>query len=198
VNTACDQGQLDALPPRAGFLPPWNDGYREPWLAATRRAATFLVGFHDFYARPAPSSGDAAGLERFQKITRARLAPPEGNPPGYTALDRARLRILEQIGRAYQALHPPLFWAGLAGTLALLLIRRGRSDRAGLIVFQLALAGTVGATLGAIALIHVSSFPTIITGYFHGSYPLVLCFTATGLAGAFDLLAAGRGTNRAA
>jgi len=197
VNGACERGLLDALPPRRGFLPPWNDGYRTPWLNASRATAGFLIGFESFYARPAPSSGDAAGLELFQKTTRARLAPPEGRPPGYTALDRARLRILEHIGRTYQALHPPLFWAALAGFLVLM-VWPGRVGRAGLIGFQLALAGTVGATLGAIALIGVSSFPTIITGYFHGSYPLLLCFTATGLAGAIDLLGAGHGRNPAA
>jgi hypothetical protein len=187
VNAACDDGRLDSRPRRSGFLSPWDESYRGPLLAAFQRGAVFLTRFDQFYARPGPSTGDEQGLELFRAITRARLSPTEGNPPAYTATQRAQLRVLEGIGRGYQAAHPFLLWAAFAGTL-LLAAWPGRDERRPLLALQAALAGTVILTLAAIALIHVSSFPALITGYFHGSYPLMLGFTAAGLAGAIDFL----------
>jgi hypothetical protein len=187
VNAACDDGRLDARPRRSGFLPPWNEGYRAPWLTALRTGAGFLTTFDQFYARPGPSTGNEKGLALFREITGARLAPPEGSPPAYTPMQRAQLRILEGIGRGYQVVHPPMLGIAIAASL-FLAVWSGRGERRPLLVLQAALAVTILLTLAAIALIQVSSFPAIITGYFHGSYPLMLCFTAAGVSGLADFL----------
>ncbi len=180
INAACNDGRLDALPPRSGFVPPWNPAYRRPWLDAVASGFKFTISFDQFSARAEDSSGDEESLELFRKYTGAKLAPAKGQPWDYTSLERARLRGLESIAKIYQQTQPWLLVIGLLGTLAIF-AWPDRQERIALGCIQAALAGTVGLSLAAIAFIHVSSFPAIITGYFHGSYPLVLGFTVFGL-----------------
>ena len=187
VNAACDQGRLDALPARSGFVPPWNPAYRKPWIDAVGTAVHFMISFDQFNARAEPSSGDEESLALFKEYTGAKLSPLRELPRDYTVLERARLRGLDFIAQIYQKNYSWLFWAGIAATLAVFVFGN-RKQQIILLSVQAALAGTVLLSIAAVAFIHVSSFPAIITGYFHGSYPLALCFTMLGLIGFAELM----------
>lgn len=185
VNAACDNGRLDALPPRSGFVPVWQQAYRDGLVGGLRQGAGMVLRFSDYHARGGPSSGDPDALALFQHVTRARLSAPEEQPRDFTSLERAQLRGLERIGRAYALTFPWLSAFGVIGTIvALAWAPAGTGWR--IVAVQLSLAVTAALAIGVLAYIHVSSFPALLTGYLHGTYPLALLLGGLGVALAID------------
>jgi len=202
INDACASGVLQAGPPRAGFMPPWRREYLPPLRESLQRTAWFFLTFDDIAtATLGRSEGSREELALFADLTRERMIPPEGSPPvppQQRWLDHVRLRVLEKIQNAYRHL---ALWAGGAALLAWLAAVGVALARRRWTYFGLVGAGLLGsccAVFGIVALIDVTSFPALNTGYFSGLYGLWLLFWfVSGLALTEVLRPAGAGATPA-
>ena len=181
VNEACDDGRLPSRPRRSGFLPPWHPGLTREWLGATVRFADYLASFSGFSAYPPASIGDHDDLVPFLDVTRDRLAPsPALDPPlpRQSALDGWKLAVLQLAGKF---LRRALFWLVVAAQVVAL-VRAGQllAQRRLTYLFVLTAAawGACMAHLLAVALVHVTSFPTLTIAFLEAAYPLLLLFLA--------------------
>jgi hypothetical protein len=184
VNDACERGLLKAGPRRTGFLQPLRKEQFQPFLTDSVKAAWYFLSFDGMSAvTQDPSGGSEDELERFSDLTRGRLSPPRDSrptPKRQLWLDGIRRGLLEQIVHAYQRVAP---WAGGLSFLLLLcsigvaLVRKNLPYFA---VFSLGLLGSCLAINAIVALIGITSFPSLNTGYFTGAYALWLLFLFAG------------------
>ena len=182
VNQACDDGRLPSRPRRSGFLPPWRPGLTREWLGATVRFADYLASFSGFSAYAPPSIGDHDDLRLFLDVTRDRVSPSaavEPPLPRQAALDGWKLSVLRVLGKSLRRI---LFWLVLAAH-GVALVRAGQLllQRRLTYLFVLAAAawGACAAHLLAVALVHVTSFPTLTIAFLEAAYPLLLLFMVT-------------------
>ncbi len=184
VNDACDRGVVKAGPPRTGYLPPMR---REHWAklpSSMVRAVREIITFDHMATRPlGPSLGRPEELALFAELTRGRLIPTANGPAESLAQDSLARLQMDILHGIYQAYHWASPWAGGLALLAWLaaagisLWRRQRRFYFGLV--GVGLLGAVLALAGIVALIDVTTFPSIETGYFSGSYALWLLFMFT-------------------
>ena len=187
VNDACAHGLLPAGPPRSGFLPPIGPDEWRRLPASLVACLREIVTFDHLAVRPlGPSLGRAEELTIFSRLTRARLTPTDGSwakpaaPWSYRAI---RLGVLDTLRLAYAHSSVPLGAAALAAGLWAAV----RAWRQREVVLSLMLAGgalaSVLAMAAIVALIDVTTFPSVETGYFSATYALWLlaiffCFHA--------------------
>lgn len=182
INDACDRGLVKAGPRRTGFLPPLPPETFRPFIKIFQYVAWYFYSFDEMYTGSQYSIGTPEQLRMFADLTRGRLGPLRDGPPippKQRWLDRVRLGVLEKISHAYHVAAP---WAGGAAFLALLAAFGMALARRKLPYFAIvstALIGSTMALIAMIALIQVTSFPAINTGYFSGSYGLWLLFMFT-------------------
>ena len=103
-----------------------------------------------------------------------RFAIGRVGPPPPSRIDAFRLRVLDVIGRAYQLSFPPLF---LLAALLYLPNVRWLARRRGGWMTALLIAGlfsAIAARLLILALINVTSFLVMVSGYQSPSHPLLL------------------------
>ncbi len=179
VNAACDDGRLPSRPRRSGFLPPWRPGLTREWLGATLQFADYLASFSGFSAYPPASIGDHDSLLIFRDLTRDDLAPsPAMDPPlpRQSALNAWKLAVLQAAGKFLRRI---LFWLAIAaqvmalGRTVQLIVQRRLTY---LFVLTAAAWGACVAHLLAVALVHVTSFPTLTIAFIEAAYPLLLLF----------------------
>jgi len=179
VNQACDDGRLPAGPRRSGFVPPWRPGLTRAWLASTVDFVDYLVSFRGFSAYPPASIGNHDELRLFQDLTRDNLAPSpalDAPLPDQAALDGWKMSVLQGLGRW---LRRALFWlAGAAQLVALVRTVQLIAQRRLTYLFVLTAAawGACAAHLLAVALVNVTSFPTLTIAFMEAAYPLLLLF----------------------
>ena len=187
INDACGRGLLRAGPPRSSLMPPWRADYNQPLRQSLQRTAWYFLTFDGMASA---ASGQSVGPEKeltlFADLTRERMIPPAGSPPippQQRWLDRMRLGVLEKIQANYR--HGAL-WAGGAALAAWLAAVAVALARRRWTYFGLVGAGLVGSSLavfGIVALIDVTSFPALNTGYFSGLYgPWILFWFVAWLA----------------
>jgi hypothetical protein len=179
VNKACDQGLIEAGPPRTGFLSPWNAGYAADLFASVKHAAGLVITFNNLGVIPRASSGTPQSLVLFADLTHERLSPIEGEVSPLirqATLDKVRLSILMPIGKAYSWVMPWLvagaFFAGLTGSIREL--RQRNLPYWGL--FSAGLLGACSALVLICALVNTTSFPAIYPTYLVGAYGCLILF----------------------
>ena len=182
INDACDRGLVKAGPRRTGFLPPLPSETLRPFIKMFQNVAWYFYSFDDMYTASQYSIGTPEQLVMFADLTRGRLGPlPNGPhiPPKQRWLDRVRLGLLDKISHAYHVAAP---WMGGTALLALLAAAGIALSRRKLPYFGIVSVSLIGSTsmlIAMIALIQVTSFPAINTGYFNSSYGLWLLFMFT-------------------
>jgi hypothetical protein len=185
INSACDRGLIKADPPRTGYLPPMNRRQWEDLPSSLVRSLREIISFDHMSTIPlGPSLGGPKDLALFAKLTRGRLIPSSdgiAGPPLQNGYNRLRTGILQLIYQFYHWVAP---WAGGLALLAWLaaigtnLARRQR--KLYFAIISLGLLGSIIADSAIVALIDISTFPSIETGYFSGTYALWLLFIFTG------------------
>jgi hypothetical protein len=113
------------------------------------------------------------------RMAAQRFAIGSVGPPPPSRVDAFRLRVLDVIGRAYQLAFPPLFL--LAALLYLPNVRWLARRRGGWMTAVLiaGLFSAIAARLMILALINVTSFLVLVSGYQSPSHPLLLVAGAT-------------------
>lgn len=181
VNNACDRGLLPAVGKHSGFLPPLR------WSQAEAIASSLWTGMRMLFLftgmeieNHEPSEGTPEVLARFQVLTHERLTPlPSGPeiPAAQRSWDRLRVRVLEKIHYGY-------IWGmpltGAASVIALMgagILAARQRRLPYFFVLSIGCVGSLLAMLGIVALINVTSYPTLEDSmYLTGGYGLwILC-----------------------
>ena len=187
INRACDEGRITPVRSRRDSLVPrWRSGDLQRLLDKAPGYGADFILFRGFTAYPTNSWGDADLLTLFRDLTRSRLAhsdeAPELDPPR-SALDRARLAILETIGTIFRWLCVLLFVAGLGAWIKTLAPAiRGQSNY--LFVVATAAFGSALAVLFVNLLVDAVAFQNRGPTALHEGYPLLVLFGVTALASA--------------
>ena len=182
INTACDNGLLEAGSRRSGFLPPLRKEYWAPFSISARKAGWFLISFEQIVAKAGPSAGSPEDLAHFSELTRGRLSPTQEGPPipkKQLWLDTMRLNLLQDIINIYRDLSP---WTGIAAMLAVIGVAFLAAIRRHLhfwLVVSIALLGVNVGLVVIVALLDITAGPAINSGYFTGGYGLWLLFMFT-------------------
>lgn len=182
VNTACDQGLLEAGHAGASFLPPWNRDYNAPLVKASKKAATLLFTFSDLTLKSQNSVGSPTSLLMFTDLTREPLSPASGTTSpliGQTILNDIKLSILRPIAKTYPLVMP---WLGIGAALCFVAgsirtLRQGSLPYWGL--FSTGLLGSCLALVLICALVNTTSFPAIYPSYMTGGYGFWIFFIFT-------------------
>jgi len=181
VNDACDRGLLSAGSKHSGFLPPLRWSQTGDIAASMWQGVRFMVGFGGIeVVNHEPSAGTPEVLARFQALTHERLTPlPNGPaiPVSQRRWDQFREQVLESIHLVYVWVMP---WIGAASAIALvaasvLAVRQHQVPF--FLVLSVGCVGSLLAVAGIVALINVTSYPTLEDCmYLVGGYGLwILC-----------------------
>jgi hypothetical protein len=188
INRACDEGRITPVRSRRDSLVPrWRSGDLQRLLDKAPGYGADFILFRGFTAYPTNSWGDADLLTLFRDLTRSRLAhsdeAPELDPPSPSAIDHARLAILETIGTIFRWLSVLLFVAGLGAWIKMLASAiRGQSNY--LFVVATAAFGSALAVLFVNLLVDAVAFQNRGPTALHEGYPLLVLFGVTALASA--------------
>lgn len=173
LNDACADGRLDAGPPRASLMPPWNPGYVEPALAALTRSARVLVRFEGISTRAAPSEIPSEVWAGFTGTVNGSYAGIDVEPAGL----EAATATLDVVLAAYQWLTPIALLVAIAGAGMTLAdsLRRGAGGRAIASSILLAvIALLIGARIVLVSLVDATSFPAVGPSYLSPAHSLVI------------------------
>jgi len=180
IDSLCDRGIVDALPPRANMTPVWRPEYFQLLLNRFVRFSDYEASFRDFKTGPMKSYGSIEQLVLFRDVTRSKLAPwADGTEPVYplqAGLDETKRQILQSIGKTLRRVYFTVVLFGLLAWLALgAQSIRQHHPREFFIIGAALLAG-IFTLVTILALIEISSFPTQNPGYFGETYPLAILF----------------------
>jgi len=181
VNNACDRGLLPAGRKRSGFLPPLQWSQAGTIVASVWKGMRMLLRFGGMeIVNHEPSEGTPEVLARFRLLTHDRLTPLAGGPQIPAAQqkwDRFRVGVLEKIHLGYAWVMP---WTGAVSVISLMVasvlaLRQRRLPY--FLVLSLGCVGSLLVLVGIVALIDVTSYPTMEDCmYLKGGYALwILC-----------------------
>ena len=167
INRACEDGRIEAGPPRRGLYPRWHTADLRPALRAWWDAFMMVVRFVGFDTMPMISSGHLEDIERFATLWRTKpvLEASETDFP-----DRLRTGIAGIYAKGGS-------WLALAGLLALpaIIWRTRRCGESRWIASALvALLGGIVALCLIAALVDVTSFPALHPMYLRSASPLFI------------------------
>lgn len=184
VNQACDQGTLPAGPRRSGFMPPWRPGQTTALMHTLVHFSIFLTWFRHFSAYTPGSMGSAPELDQFRDLTHMQLSTPveakgyEYATPVQNAWNRARVDVLQRIGKVLRMILMALTYCALVLWLARAAQLAWQRRLTYPFVLATAAIGGCAACVTVLALVQVTSFPTLAVAYMGPAYPLLLVLIA--------------------
>ncbi len=187
VNQACDDGALPAGRYRSGYMPPWHRGQATAFLHTFAVFADYLTSFRHFSAYTPGSLGTPAELDYFRDYSRMKLSRPlEARGYAYALPEQdkwnaAKVAVLQDIGKALRKVLMVLAY----GAAILWLVRGVQLAWQRRLPYAYVLAtaalGGCAAYVAVLALVQVTSFPTLAVAYLAPAYPLLLVFVAATL-----------------
>ena len=201
IDQACAEGELECRPRVTSLIPAWHREFNALLLPTFYSVLQKSIGFTDFSASTDGmiSQGREGIMFMFEVVTREKLLPShrdtlENYPEYYRHLDTEKIRILNDIGAAYQIFTTPLF----LGSLIIFMLILGRS----IVKKELSLITVAsGAALGGVlsiafilSLLSITSYSEIERAM-HSTYPMVLLFIAMVILDTVDWLTVRRKTS---
>jgi hypothetical protein len=179
INKACDEGRLDCLPKRDGFVPPLRKEYFWPFLHHLKKAVFIVVGFQGFSgSQPRASTGSNGQLTLFRDISRESLSPLEHARPSalrhQAHLNGQKIKVLNRIGSAYQVLVPYIVALAVCCYLMSLATILKRKSIDFLVFFNSLLFAELLALISMVAFLGTSIWPTMTNALY-----LSPCFAIT-------------------
>ena len=176
VNAACEQRQLDCLPPRVSVVAPWRREYLALLAEQFTESLVGLISYTYVEIRPEPSTGNQQTQRFFAAATHNRLAPLAQDYVSGTALlsgnEAFKVKILQKILKLYQLIVPVLFVTALFCCLVNLVRDVAARKVSLLTLVNIALMTAVVVRLLLLSYLQVSGFST--PRYWAPLYPLVL------------------------
>lgn len=177
VNAACDDGRLEAVGPRSGFLPRWHPGYAEVMRAEWRRYLGEAMKLERFETIVPGSTGSDDEIRPFIDLSYDNLSPaPRAtyfHKPDQIEQNRVKIDRLRFWGNVLRGKFAVLFWVAI-GLLAVRVmeatIRRTWTWAAWL---ALAVLAAAMAELVINFLVHTLAFDNLYPAAFAPAYPLL-------------------------
>lgn len=177
VNAACDDGRLDAVGPRSGFLPRWHSGYAEVMRAEWRRYLGEALKLERFETIVPGSTGSDDEIRPFVDLSYDNLSPaPRAtyfHKPDQIEQNRVKIDRLRFWGNVLRGKFAVLFWVAIGLLVARVIeatIRRSWTWGAWLAIAVLAAAV---AELVLNFLVHTLAFDNMYPAAFAPAYPLL-------------------------
>ena len=177
VNAACDDGRLEAVGPRSGFLPRWHPDYAKGMRAEWKRYLGEVMSLERFETIVPGSTGSDDEIRPFVDLSYDNLSPaPRAtyfHKPDQIELNRLKIDRLRFWGDALRGKFEVLFWAAFVLLIARIVeasIRRTWTWAPWLAVAVLAAAG---AELLINFLVHTMAFENLHPAAFAPAYPLL-------------------------
>jgi hypothetical protein len=201
IDRACAEGVLECRPRFTSLIPAWHREFNGLLLPTFYSVLQKTISFADFSASTDNliSQGRWGIIFMFEVVTREKLLPSRRNildsyPEYYRHLDIEKIRLLNDIGAAYQTFVTPLFLASLIIFLLLL----GRSIlKKELSIITVAAGAALGGVLSIVfilSLLSITSYSEIERAM-HSAYSIVLFFIALVIFDTVDWLTVRRKTN---
>jgi hypothetical protein len=180
VDTACDDGRLDALPRRHSMMPPWDRSYLPKFWAGAWLSLKQIVDY-PLTVDPVPSAGSPEDLAWAEAVVHERASPADA--AGTAALGKPRrLAFLRGSVTVYGEVIPGLFAVALGAWIFFLIRAAYSRELPWLIAVGSGIAVAIAGNIAVVALINATSWPSISLGYLGASVPLALCFIGVILA----------------
>jgi hypothetical protein len=176
LNAACDDGRLPAGPRRSGFVPRLHDGQAVEVARTFLAFGEYVTHFRGFSAYTPPSEGDPDQLRLFREMTGGHLSAANAGEDTLTAWQRARVELLQRIGKGLRHAWYGLFWAAMVVVVVRVIGAVRRRTWSFPLTLAAAAWGSAAAYVGIQAIIHVTSFPVMVISSFASAYPFVLLF----------------------
>jgi hypothetical protein len=187
IDQACAEGTLDCRPRVTSLVPTWHQDYNTLFFPTFFKVLRRALSFEDFSASTENkiSKGSLETIQIYETVTGEKALTSKreilGTEPEYhRRLNREKIRILNDIGTAYQLLITPLF---LLSVVIFIFSSVKSLLRRELPVFT----AVSGAALGGILSITFILTLLTITSYseiqraLHSVYPMVLLFIISAL-----------------
>jgi hypothetical protein len=186
VNAACDQGILECLPFRVGFVPVWNSANLLPTLEVYAEAWLSTMKFSQYRPESAESFGQGEILDMFRDYTGEKLSiNNQEKPPteSYVQKQREAERALGKIQRTYKKWVPVTFLLLFCGFLyrCAKWNRVTNSDKL-LILSGIVVFGNMSAYAAMLSYIEVTSFFTLSRQYLFPNHALLCWLIGIGFA----------------
>ena len=181
VNAACDDGRLESVGPRSGFLPRWHEDYGVAMRAEWRRYLGEAMNLTRFETIVPGSTGSDDEIRPFVDLSYDNLSPaPRAtyfHKPDQIELNRLKIDRLRSISNGLRGKFEVLFWVAF-GLLVVRVVeatvRRTWSWSTWLAVAVLA---TALAELVINFLVHTMAFENLSPAAFAPAYPLLQIMT---------------------
>lgn len=186
VNTACNKGVLDCLPPRDTLTSPYRTEYNSVIIStfwtAVQRVISLPISEY-VYSELAHSVAIEYGQKIFYEMTHNPVSPiiTAKEPPidpTLTTVDRYKLDTLKQLEKFYQIILLPLSYLIIPVYIFCVIISLLYRQFSFLLIFNLAILGAIIGRLIILVIIDASSFPTLFNwwSYLVPFYSLLLAF----------------------
>lgn len=193
IDQACAAGKLECQPRFTSLVPSWHREYNSLLLPTFFSVMNRAISFKDFSAstKGMTSFGHKSTMLMYETVTREKLLPGslrtlEAYPDYHQQLNKEKVRILNDIGAAYQKMMPFLFLVALAFFLFRLIVSV-RKRELGLFTAVSTAAFTGICSISFIlTLLTITSYSEIQRAM-HSAYPMVLLFIIGNLLDALNL-----------
>ena len=194
IDAACEDGRLDCRPRFTDLIPPWHQEFNKLLLPTWWSIFKRIVSFDECSADTAGrfSWGPGKIMMMYETVTREKLRTSKpsvwrSSPEYNRHLNKEKIRILDDIGKFYSRIVPPLFIAAFIALLCSLgtsLYKRFLPSWA--CIFGLSALGGVTALSVILTLVAITSYSEI-TRAMQAAYPMVMFFIIASLYDAWRL-----------
>ncbi|MBT5901127.1 MAG: hypothetical protein HOH58_03355, partial [Opitutaceae bacterium] len=176
VNAACDDGKLDAVGPRSGFVPRWHPDYAKGMRNEWRRYLGEAMNLERFETIVPGSTGSDDEIRPFVDLSYDNLSPaPRAtyfHKPDQIELNRLKIDRLRFWGDALRGKFEVLFWLAIGLLIARALEASVRRTWTWGLWLAVAVLAAAVAELLINFLVHTMAFENLYPAAFAPAYPL--------------------------
>ena len=201
IDQACDTGAIECRPRVTSLIPTWHRDFNALLLPTFFTVLQKTISFADFSASTENmiSQGRRGILFMYEVVTREKLLPSrrdtlENYPNYFRHLNTEKIRVLNDIGAAYQTFTTTLFGASLV--IFMLILGRSvlKKELSIITVASGAALGGVFSIAFILTLLSITSYSEIERAM-HSAYQMVLLFITLVILDTVDWLTVRRKTN---
>lgn len=176
IDNACERGMLECHPKRSGMMPPWDNRYLLPLGKIFLYSFYYATGFFDCNVGHEPEKSNATEdlRELYQKVTLERI---KCDPKVFGMKRYVVYRsVLQEIWRLYHLMFPWLALLAVVLHVGTIVTNPNTLLHNKILLLASSLLISISSLLFGLSLIHVSSFPGIVTRYLAPIYPLIILY----------------------
>lgn len=170
INAACEAGTIPCGPPRASLAPPWRAEYLAASIHGLRKMSDVVLSMRQVRIGQYASVGEPDLLQPFVEMTHMRV---DGLAPHDAARGVLRMELLTAIRDVYAVALYPLFALAMLWLAAGSVLELKKRTLSPALVIVWAVLLSIGARVGLLTYISISSYPIYQGLYLRVLYPLL-------------------------